>query len=227
MSEGSEARRPTPLWDGPTRIFHWSLAILIVTAWLSAEKSMEVHRLSGYAIIGLLVFRLWWGVAGGSTARFSSFVRGPSATLSYMRGMLSRKPGETAGHNPVGALSVLLLLAAVGATALLGLYATDIDGIESGPLSDRVDFDTGRLFSERHELAFRAVQVLVVLHLAAIVFYGVWKRENLVRPMVTGSRLFSGPATALRKAPLWSLAFGVALAAGVAWAVSKGFHFKV
>jgi cytochrome b len=216
----------TALWDGPTRLFHWALVALILTAWLSAGKSMEVHKLSGYAVLGLVVFRLWWGMAGGSTARFAGFLKGPKTTLAYVSGLGSRKPGETAGHNPLGAWSVVAMIALIAVQAGLGLFATDIDGIESGPLSDKVDFDTGRLFSQWHELAFRLLQGLIGLHLLAIAFYAVWKRENLIGAMITGGRRYSAAATPLKKAPLWSLAVGVALAVVAAYAIAKGFRIK-
>ncbi|HEX5379715.1 MAG TPA: cytochrome b/b6 domain-containing protein [Phenylobacterium sp.] len=220
------SQAPTPLWDGPTRLFHWSLVAAILTAWLSAGKSMEVHRLAGYVVLGLIVFRLWWGVAGGSTARFASFLRGPKTTLAYLSGLGSRKPGETAGHNPLGAWSVVAMIVLILVQAGLGLFATDIDGIESGPLSDRVDFDTGRLFSEWHELTFRGLQALIGLHLAAIAFYAIWKRENLVRAMITGRRRFETAVTPLKTAPLWSLAVGIVLAVAAAYAIAKGFRIR-
>lgn len=222
----SDSAPHTPLWDGPTRLFHWTLVVLILTAWFSAEKNMELHRLAGYAVLGLVVFRLWWGVAGGSTARFASFVKGPKATLAYVSSLGSRKPGETAGHNPLGAWSVVAMIALIAVQAGLGLFATDIDGLESGPLSDRVDFDTGRMFSEWHELTFRLLQGLIGLHLLAIAFYAVWKRENLVGAMITGGRRFGAAVTPLKKAPLWSLAVGIVLAVAVAYAISKGFRIR-
>lgn len=222
----SDAAPRTPLWDGPTRLFHWSLVILILTAWFSAEKNMELHRLAGYAVLGLVVFRLWWGVAGGSTARFASFLNGPKTTLAYVSSLGSRKSGETAGHNPLGAWSVVAMIALIAVQAGLGLFATDIDGIESGPLSDRVDFDTGRLFSEWHELTFRLLQGLIGLHLLAIAFYAVWKRENLIGAMIIGARRFGTAVTPLKKAPVWSLAVGIVLAAVCAYAIAKGFRIK-
>lgn len=225
MSDAAPPR--TALWDGPTRLFHWALVALILTAWLSAGKNMDLHKLAGYAVLGLVVFRLWWGVAGGSTARFASFLRGPKTTLAYVAGLGSRKPGETAGHNPLGAWSVVAMILLILVQASLGLFATDIDGIESGPLSDRVSFDTGRLFSEWHELAFRALQGLIVLHLAAIVFYAVWKREDLVAAMITGRRRFETAVTPLKTAPLWSLVVGVILAVAAAYAIAKGFRIKI
>ena len=215
------------LWDWPTRLFHWGLVALIVIAWLSAGKNMEVHRIAGYVVIGLIVFRLWWGVAGGSTARFSSFVKGPKTTGAYLAGLGSREPGQTPGHNPLGAWSVVAMIVLILAQAGLGLFATDIDGIESGPLSDRVDFDTGRLFSHWHELAFRALQGLIGLHLAAIAFYSLWKRENLIGPMITGRRQFTGLVPNFSPAPAWRLMLGVVLAAAAAYAVAKGFRIRL
>lgn len=220
MSETPSA--PTKLWDLPTRITHWSLVVLIVTAWLSAGQQMQIHTLSGYGVIGLLVFRLYWGFAGGETARFSQFVKGPGATARYLKTMGKRTAADLVGHSPVGAVSVVLLLLVMIVQAGLGLFATDIDGIESGPLSYMVDFDTGRLASEWHGLAFRVLQGLVVLHLAAIAFYALWKRQNLITAMVTGKRRFIGPAPTLRFAPAWRFVLGVVIAAAAAWLIARG-----
>lgn len=215
---------PTPVWDVPTRLFHWSLVILIVVAWLTAEKQMTIHRGAGYAVLGLLAFRVWWGLAGGSTARFSDFVRGPGAVRAYLKASREGTEGEHAGHNPLGALSVLALLGVVAVQVTLGLFAIDEDGFEGGPLSDRIDFDLARQIAEWHELAFRVLQGLVVLHLAAIVFYAVRKRQDLVRPMITGFRRFQGPVQGLVRAPLWSLVVGVLVALAVGFAASRGFR---
>lgn len=223
MSE--PAAGPVRLWDAPTRIFHWSLVVLILVSWLTAGKQMDVHRLSGYAVMGLVVFRLWWGVAGGSTARFASFLKGPKTTLAYVRGLGARTSSDIAGHNPMGAWSVVLMILVLAVQVTLGLFAVDIDGIESGPLSDLVDFDTGRAMAEAHELSFRVLQGLIVLHLAAIAYYRFWKNENLVAAMITGRRRFESAVVPLKSAPLWSLAVGVALAVAVAYAAAKGFRF--
>ncbi len=223
----SAPTKPVRLWDGPTRLFHWGLVALILTAWLSAGKNMELHKLAGYGVMGLVVFRLWWGVAGGSTARFTSFVTGPKTTSAYLSGLKSRTPGETAGHNPLGAWSVVAMISLILVQAGLGLFATDIDGIESGPFSDKVDFDTGRLFSEWHEIAFRVLQGLIGLHLAAIAFYALWKRENLIGAMITGRRRFSYAATPLVAAPTWRLIVGILLAVAAAYGIATGFRFKL
>ena len=209
------------LWDLPTRLVHWAIAALVATSWATAELGkMDLHRYSGYAVLTLLVFRLFWGFAGGSTARFASFVKGPGATLAYARTLFSRAPSQSPGHNPLGALSVLALLATMIAQVSFGLFAVDTDGLESGPLSQYVDFDTGRVFAGLHETTFNILLALIGLHLAAVAWYLVYKRENLVRAMVSGRRPLQGEP--LRAAPAWRALVGLAVAAAVAWFVAKG-----
>ncbi|MFM1960678.1 MAG: hypothetical protein RL588_2195 [Pseudomonadota bacterium] len=215
---------PTPVWDGPTRLFHWALVALLILAWVTAGEQMSLHRGAGYALLGLLAFRVWWGLVGGSTARFARFVRGPAAIRRYLEDSREGRAGEHAGHNPLGALSVIALLGLVGVQVALGLFAIDEDGFEGGPLSDRIDFDLARQVAEWHELAFRLLQGMVVLHLAAIVFYAVRRREDLVRPMITGVRRFRGPVEGLVRAPSWRLVVGVMIGAAVGYAASRGFR---
>lgn len=224
MSEPTRTGAPSvALWDLPTRIFHWSMVVLVLVAWFSAEENMQVHTWAGHGLLGLLVFRLWWGVAGGSTARFASFLTGPRTTLAYLRTVGERTPSHTGGHNPLGAWSVVAMIAVMLALTVLGLFAGDIDGLESGPLTHLVSFETSRLCAEWHELLFRVVQGLVVLHLLALAYYWGWKRQNLIGAMITGKSAFA--AEALRPAKLWSLAVGLALAVGVAWLAAKGLRF--
>jgi cytochrome b len=118
---------------------------------------------------------------------------------------------------------VLAILAALVVQVVSGLFSVDIDGLESGPLSDRVDFDTGRLFARWHHLSFSALQALVLLHIAAVIFYAIYKRADLIRPMVTGrGRFETDPG--LRFAPLWRAALVAAAAALVAWWTAKGLR---
>ncbi|MDZ4322062.1 MAG: cytochrome b/b6 domain-containing protein [Phenylobacterium sp.] len=198
------------VWDLPTRLVHWTLAVLVVVAWLTAGERMDIHRYAGYGILGLVVFRLYWGVAGGSTARFSEFVKGPGAVLAYVRGW--RGAPASFGHNPLGALSVLLLVVLLISQVGLGLFTVDIDGMESGPFARFVTFDTGRTAADLHELNFRLLQAAVALHLVAIAAYAVFKRRNLVKPMVTGQDATPGLEGELRPAPLWRFALGVVIA---------------
>jgi cytochrome b len=211
------------IWDWPIRIFHWSLAAAIGFAWWTAETGrMQPHRWAGYAVLALLTFRLFWGVAGGDTARFASFVRGPRAALAYARGLFDRTRPPSIGHNPLGGWSVIALLATTTALVVLGLFAVDVDGIESGPLSTWVSFDVGRIAAQGHALVFNLLLGLVALHLAAVLFYLVVRRDNLIAPMLHGFRhaerdpghRFASPAR---------IALGVVLAAALAWLASRGF----
>src|SRR5258705_9947793 len=212
------------LWDGPTRIVHWAVVVLIGFAWWSAETDrLQWHRWSGYAVVGLVAFRLIWGFAGSGNARFASFVKGPSATLAYLKTLPRRAHSVVPGQNPLGAWSVLAILAVLVIQSVTGLFAVDIDAFEGGPLSDRVDFDTGRLIAKWHHWSFTALQVLVVFHLAAVAFYLVYKRANLIGPMITGRKAFARDP-GLNFPPLWRAVVAVLAAAAFAWWVSKGLR---
>lgn len=211
------------LWDGPVRLVHWLLVGLVAFSWWAVEDHLNWHRWSGYAVMGLVLFRIYWGFAGSGAARFSSFVKGPKATLAYLPAMSSRAPSDTPGHNPLGALSIVAILAVLVALVGTGLFTVDIDAFEGGPLSDRVSFETGRAIAEIHELVFRALQALVVLHVAAVLYYRYWKRTNLVGPMITGWRVFpTDPG--LGRAPWWRLLVGIVMAGALAWFLAKGFR---
>jgi cytochrome b len=225
QASGAASAAWVRLWDGPTRLVHWALVALVGFCWWSAEADhLDWHRLSGYAIVGLLVFRLIWGFAGSATARFASFVRGPGATLAYLRTLPRRTRSETPGHNPLGAWSVLAILATLIVQVVSGLFAVDVDGLESGPLSDRVSFDTGRAFAEWHHQSFTVLEALVALHVAAVLFYFVYKRSNLVWPMVTGRARFSQDP-GLSFAPLWRAVAVALVALAIAWWTAKGLRF--
>lgn len=215
------ARRAIPVWDAPIRLFHWLLVLLIVFSWWSADaRRMDWHRYSGYVVLGLLAFRILWGGVGSSTARFAGFVRSPAATLRYLRG---EKAGV--GHNPLGAWSVLAMLGLLALQVGLGLFAVDVDGFESGPLSDRVSFEAGRQAAEWHHLVFNALLAVVMLHVTAIVAYLVFRRDNLIWPMISGSRRGGEGDGPMKPGSRLALFLSVALAALAAWAAAKGFRF--
>ncbi len=215
----------TRIWDLPLRLFHWTLVPLFGFSWWSGENhEMEWHRLSGYCILALLVFRIWWGFTGSRTARFSQFVRGPGTVGAYARTLFSRSSHAADGHNPLGGWSVVAMLAGLVLMVGAGLFAVDVDGLESGPLADYVSFDQGRAASELHEIVFKVMMILVIGHVAAIMFYLHVKRQNLVRPMVTGRRAAAAGDSDVRWSPVLALA-GLAIAGALAWAVSTGFRF--
>jgi cytochrome b len=211
------------VWDWPTRVVHWSFVLLVFLAWITAtEDQMDWHRYCGYALLGLIVFRLYWGVVGSAPSRFLNFVRGPKAFTAYLRTLPQRASPKWPGHNPLGALSVLALLTLLLTETALGLFAVDVDGIESGPLAIWVSFDVGRVCARWHHLIFNALLWLIGLHLAAVAFYAVYKRENLVGPMVHGRKALSPrDDVALR---LWPrIGFGGALSIAVVWLTARAF----
>jgi len=179
---------------------------------------MNLHRYSGYALLGLLVFRIYWGFAGSSSARFSAFVRGPGSIVSYLRS--SRERHRTAGHNPLGGWSVAAMLTLMLAQVLIGLFVSDVDGLESGPLSHLVSFDASRTLAEIHEVVFNLVLGLVALHLAAILFYLLAKRDNLIVAMLTGKRR-AARMSSMTPVPAWRVIPGIALAVCVIWWVAN------
>ncbi len=202
------------VWDVPTRLFHWLLAGLIVFAWWSAETDhLSWHKMAGSTIAGLLVFRLWWGFFGGSTARFADFLRGPKTVFAYLSGK-----GEDGriGHNPLGALSVIALLLTTLTIVVAGLFAVDTDGIESGPFSYLVDFDGGRLAAKIHGYAFEALEILIGLHILAILVYTLFKRQPLLPAMIHGKTPAKAGETPLKPGGLVSLLIGLVLGAATA-----------
>ena len=200
------------IWDLPTRAFHWLVVLLIPAMWWTAKNDrMEIHILLGQVMLGLVLFRIFWGLIGSSTARFASFVRGPGAVLGYLRGNW-----RGIGHSPFGALSVVAMLLVLVMQVGLGLFATDEDGLNQGPLSHHVSFDTAETLADRHETMFNILLVLIGLHLAAILFYLVVKRDNLIGPMVSGGRPSRGQEQAMMAAPAWRFL----VAAGAATALT-------
>jgi cytochrome b len=216
------APRRVRVWDAPTRLVHWGIAACFGVSWWSIETShMEWHLWSGYTLLGLLLFRLFWGFFGSSTARFASFVRGPREVWQHVAHLGARAPGAAVGHNALGALSVLAMLLLLLAQVGLGLFAVDVDGIESGPLSHLVEFDTGRTLAGYHGDVFDVLQWLVGLHLVALLYYTLYKRERLVAAMFTGTKPWhsdwQGATPATRFAPFWVLVLGILFATGITW----------
>src|SRR5688572_1496479 len=221
MSESPSPPARVKVWDLPTRLVHWLIVVLVGVSWWTAETGrLEWHRWSGYALAGVLAFRIFWGFFGSSTARFRAFVRGPGAVVAYLRGTVAPQPG----HNPLGALSVVALLLLLVAQIGLGLFAIDVDGIESGPLSHLVSFEGGRAAADWHDGVFEVLQWLVALHVVAVFFYLFVKKQNLIGAMLSGKRAFAEPGAApVVSASRVRFVVGVVLAALIAWAVSRGF----
>lgn len=183
------------VWDWPTRAFHWALVICIISAWASAEfaaklgdPTLKWHRWNGYAILVLITFRLIWGVAGSSTARFSTFIRSPIAAARYGLDLLKGKPRHFLGHNPLGAWMILALLTAVAAQAILGLYTLEHNEITAGPLKRTISDAMTERVSWLHVRGFNVILALVCVHVLANSLYGLLKGEPLIQAMVTGRK---------------------------------------
>jgi cytochrome b len=212
------------LWDVPVRVVHWSFVLLLPALWWAAEvkKDVGLHKTLGYIMLALLVFRLLWGFVGSSTARFGHFVRGPRGVLSYVAGLRSASAEPIVGHNPLGGWSVVGLLLLLAAQLVVGLFAQDVDGIESGPLSYLVSYDGADAARGVHQQIFNLLLGLVALHLGAILFYRFVHRHDLIGPMVTGRKEIAATATAPTFVSAWRGLACAVVAAGVSWWVSLG-----
>jgi len=205
------------VWDLPIRIFHWGLVGAVATALITGKLGgnwMELHGKTGLLIIGLLTFRLCWGVLGSQTARFSQFVKGPASIRAYLRGQW-----QGLGHNPLGAVSVLALLGLLLIQTGLGLFGNDEISF-TGPLISLVNDDFALTLTGLHRRLAFAIYGLLGLHIAAIVFY-VWvRRHNIVKPMLTGQQA-APPGTKEPAQASWAaLVISLALAGLAVWAGS-------
>lgn len=207
------------VWDLPLRLFHWLLAAAVIASLASGQiggNLMVWHERLGVLIAGLLGFRLAWGLTGSTYARFASFVRGPAVIRAYLRG-----EWHGLGHNPLGALSVLGLLTAVGLQTAGGLFAND-DIAFQGPLYGLVSKEISDWIAGLHRKGFWLVLLLVGLHLAAIAFHLGVKKDNLLRPMLTGDKEVansSGFTPTSGGGPL-ALLFALAVGIASAWGAS-------
>lgn len=216
------------VWDLPTRLFHWSLALCVVASVVSANiggNAMSWHFRIGYAVFTLLAFRLLWGLVGGRWSRFGAFAYGPSTVLRYLRGASRVDEHHDVGHSPLGALSVLALLALLAAQVGSGLFSDD-EISNAGPLVKFVSGATSERLTGWHAVWGQwLIIALVLLHVGAIVFYRVRQGRDLVRPMLVGDKwLGPGVPAATDTAATRALAaLLVAVCAwGVAWLIGLG-----
>lgn len=213
------------VWDLPTRLFHWLLALLILAAFLS-DENRDLHQRIGITILALVLFRLIWGVIGGRYARFTNFLRGPKAVIEHLHEMRQPNPPQHVGHNAAGGWMVAVLLVLVLAQAGTGLFTNDLITYV-GPLGGLVAESTSEKITTLHKIMSNLILAAVALHVGAVAVYLIWKKQNLVRPMLTGRRADLGdaglPPLADRAPPLWRAAIAVAVAiAAVAGILSLG-----
>jgi len=214
MSINNALLHTVTVWDLPTRLFHWTLVALMIGQWLTAENAsgMVYHVWGGYAVLALVLFRLIWGFAGSETARFSHFVRGPGAALAYVQALGRGETPLYLGHNPMGGWSILALLTLLLIQAGTGLFAND-DIMFDGPLAGWVSKSMSDGLTTIHKLNFNLLLLVIAVHISAVLFYLLVKRENLIHPMLTGRKHLppeqANPAPRM-VSPWWGLAALVA-----------------
>jgi cytochrome b len=217
-TSSTDTERPVaiPVWDLPTRLFHWLLLVLVAVSFTTGSiggNAMQYHEWSGFAILIALVFRITWGFIGSRSSRFSDFVKGPAAVWRYAAALVRGKSERYLGHNPLGGWSVLALLLVLLVQAATGLFAND-DIITEGPLYLWVSKPVSDWLTGVHRLNRFLIMALAATHVSAVLFYLLVKHENLINPMITGTKHWQGGDTATPAAPIW-LAAVIAAAAGL------------
>ncbi len=212
------------VWDLPLRLFHWMLALLVTVSFVSAQiggNAMQIHLRSGYTILTLVLFRILWGFFGGTHARFASFVRGPATALAYLTALRRQDAGRHLAHNPAGGWPVILMLSVLLVQAGTGLFAND-DIATEGPLAKLVSKALSDRITGIHDINVVLLYVLIGLHLAAVAFYFFRKRDNLVKPMLTGFKDAEATGEAARTAGnTWLAAALLAACAGCVYLLVK------
>ncbi len=216
-------RLPMRVWDVPTRLFHWLVVLLIVASYVTVQLNwMDLHLLSGYAMLTLLLFRIVWGFVGSDTSRFGRFLKSPVAGLRHLAKFGQKGPDDEVGHNEAGGWMVLAMLLVLCVQVGTGLFSND-DGATYGPLTNLVSKETSDRLSGYHGLNFYVLLTLIVLHVLAIIAYAVVKRHDLVRPMITGKKKLPAATRAPRMAsPLLALAVLVVAVLAVWGLVTRG-----
>jgi cytochrome b len=231
MSEEREPLVDVPMWDLPVRLFHWSFVAAFATCWISGQaENLDLHYASGMVLLGLVIFRVLWGLIGSPTARFSHFLRWPNAAIAYLRESFGHpEPSHSFGHNAAGGLMVAALIALMALQSMSGMASTD-DVLFDGPLHGRLPSWLANPLESYHELLANVLLALALFHIAVIIFYRVLKRENLVRAMILGrARLPRSVAQTAQQqgntksAPLWRALVCVMIAAVVPLAIHLTF----
>ncbi len=210
------------IWDLPVRIFHWTLALAVLGSWITYRiEAFNWHVWFGYTVLVLTAWRIAWGFVGPRHARFASFVRSPVAIAGYARSLLrSGSAQHFAGHNPLGALMVLALLALLLLQACAGLFAND-DIANTGPLYGHVSDTTSDALARVHKLLAKLIWVAVWIHVGAVLAYALLRRTNLIGPMFTGRKLDAWLTTGdeIAASQLWRALLTAAVCAGILYCV--------
>ncbi len=214
------------VWDAPVRLFHWALVLLFAFMFFTGTvkgELMEWHMRAGYAILALVLFRILWGFAGSSHARFSSFLAGPSSCIAFARKLFARAPAHSAGHNPLGGWMVLALLLALLFQVGTGLFAND-DILIEGPLASLVSKALSDRLTGWHYWNVKLLLLLATVHVIAVLYHAVFMKENLIGAMFTGVKHLPSDAAGgvpARFVSPWRALFLLALAALAVYLIVK------
>ncbi len=211
------------VWDAPTRLFHWAVVVLVAVSYFSIRfNRIDVHLLSGYTMLALLLFRLAWGFVGSETSRFSQFLRSPLEGFRHLAQFTRREPDDHIGHNAAGGWMVLVLLALLAVQVGTGLFSND-DISTDGPLRRYITKDASDRITAIHAFNFNLILAAITLHVLAIIAYAAVKRHYLLWPMITGRKRLPGATRQPRMAsPLLALLI-LALSGCVVWILATRF----
>ena len=205
------------IWDIPTRVFHWLLTLSLTGSFVTANLGVEYtewHMRLGYTALGLILFRITWGVVGTTYARFAQFAPTPSKFFKYASTLLQKDSTPSAGHNPIGALMVFLLMLLVTVQGVTGLFVTD-DILYMGPYNGVVSADMANELTTLHHKNADLLLMAIGLHVLAVLFYLLYKKQNLVAAMFTGKKTLPDPGEGIKSSRL-----GVAIVVAVLAAFS-------
>jgi len=182
--------RQEKIWDPVTRLWHWVLVFTVTTGWYFGENlslsNINWHFYLGYLLLGLMVFRFIWGLYGPAPVRFKNLLPTPSSTIEYTKTVTRRSPSGFAGHNPLGSLWLIAMLLLLSAQGITGLFIEEEDLLENGPLYNYVSEETSNMFDNWHSDLSSILVAMVILHVSVLILYLLWKKENLIKPMISG-----------------------------------------
>ncbi|MBF0446871.1 MAG: cytochrome b/b6 domain-containing protein [Magnetococcales bacterium] len=226
------ATQTITIWDLPTRLFHWILVALVIAAFITAKEAMiERHSILGQSILALIIYRIVWGFIGGSTARFSQFIKGPRDVFSYIASLFGsfrnkeEKPHHV-GHNPAGGLMILILLTTLLIQSGLGLFTKEDTFLYfDAPLAHLLESSMSNNITEIHQFLSSVILLLIAVHIVAALSYLLIFRDNLIRPMITGKKRFLEQQVSQQELPysgnkwlaILSIGLAIGLVQGVIW----------
>lgn len=217
----SNSARVVRVWDAPVRLFHWLIVALVAAAYATWRLNwMEWHGWIGDLVLALVVFRLLWGFLGSETARFSQFLTSPRIVFEHLKYTFLREPDRQVGHNPAGSWMVVFLLALLLAETLTGIYVAN-DIADVGPLTAIVPAAVADAIDASHAILWHVLLAAIVVHVLAIAGYAAIKGQDLVLPLITGTKALPEPvipprmASPARAAVLFACAAVAAIA--IAW----------